>query len=62
MTHFPEELEHFDWSRTTFAGARREQMRWWASLTVEEMLDAIEAMGDLFSAPAIPLKGRTADP
>lgn len=49
-------LEDFDWRRATFRGARREQMRCWASLTVVEMLDAIEAMGELFPDSVAPTR------
>jgi len=33
-----------DWSLTTFEGARREQMRRWAELPLEQILAALEDM------------------
>jgi hypothetical protein len=41
--HMPE----FDWRVTTFEGARREQLRRWAQLPLEDILRAIEEMEDL---------------
>lgn len=41
--HTPE----FDWSLTTFEGARREQLRRWAQLPLENILLAIEEMQDI---------------
>lgn len=37
----------FDWRLTTFEGARREQLRRWAQLPLEDILRALEEMGDL---------------
>jgi hypothetical protein len=37
----------FDWSLTSFAGARREQLRRWAQLPLENILLAIEEMEDI---------------
>ncbi|MFM9969556.1 MAG: hypothetical protein ACKVQK_14300 [Burkholderiales bacterium] len=37
-------LDVIDWSLTTFDGARREQYRRWAELTLEEILLAQEEM------------------
>lgn len=34
----------FDWDVTTFEGARREQLRRWAQLPLEDMIRAIEEM------------------
>lgn len=41
--HMPE----FDWRVTTFEGARREQLRRWAQLPLENILLAIEEMQDI---------------
>lgn len=41
--HAPE----FDWRLTTFEGARREQLRRWAQLPLENILRAIEEMQEL---------------
>lgn len=40
-------LESFDWSLTTWEGSRREQMRRWAELTLEEIIRAQEEMAEL---------------
>ena len=37
----------FDWSLTTWEGSRREQMRRWAQLTLEEILQAQEEMAEM---------------
>ncbi len=37
----------FDWRLTTFEGARREQLRRWAQLPLEDLLKALEEMEDL---------------
>ena len=36
-----------DWSLTTWDGARREQLRRWAALTLEEIILAQEEMQEL---------------
>ncbi|MBI4207050.1 MAG: hypothetical protein HY527_18665 [Betaproteobacteria bacterium] len=36
-----------DWSLTTWEGARREQLRRWAALTLEEIILAQEEMREL---------------
>jgi hypothetical protein len=36
-----------DWSLTTWEGARREQLRRWAELTLEEIIRAQEEMREL---------------
>lgn len=41
--HTPE----FDWRLTTFEGSRREQLRRWAQLPLENILLAIEEMQDI---------------
>lgn len=40
-------LESFDWSLTTWEGSRREQLRQWAKLTLEEIVRAQEEMAEL---------------
>lgn len=37
----------FDWRLTSFEGARREQLRRWAQLPVEDILRAIEEMQEI---------------
>ena len=39
--------EDFDWSVTTWEGSRREQIRRWSELTMDEILAAQEEMADL---------------
>lgn len=41
------ETPEFDWRLTTFEGARREQLRRWAQLPLENILLAIEEMQDI---------------
>jgi hypothetical protein len=36
-----------DWSLTTWEGARREQMRRWAALPLENIISALEEMEEL---------------
>ena len=36
-----------DWSLTTWEGSRREQMRRWAALPLEQMIQSIEEMAEL---------------
>ena len=40
-------VDSFDWSLTTWEGSRREQLRRWAQLTLEEIVLAQEEMADL---------------
>jgi hypothetical protein len=40
-------LDSFDWSLTTWEGSRREQLRRWAQLTLEEIIQAQEEMAEL---------------
>jgi len=42
--------DDIDWSATTWAGARREQVRQWLKLTVRERLLAVEEMGRVAQA------------
>jgi hypothetical protein len=44
-TESPDEL--IDWSLTTFEGARREQLRRWAELPLEQIILALEEMQEL---------------
>jgi hypothetical protein len=39
--------DHFDWSLTTWEGARREQLRRWAELPLERIILALEEMEEL---------------
>ena len=41
------EPSEFDWGITSFEGARREQLRRWAQMPLEDMIHAIEEMGDI---------------
>jgi len=41
------EKPDFDWAVTTFEGSRREQLRRWAQLPLENILLAIEEMQDI---------------
>ena len=40
----------FDWRTTSFEGARREQLRRWAQLPLEQIILAIEEMQDIAQA------------
>ena len=42
--------QEFDWRVTSFEGARREQLRRWAQLPLENVLLAIEEMQDIAQA------------
>lgn len=50
--------DEIDWSLTTWEGVTREQLRRWAALSLEEILQAQEEMQDLADrlAPERPLK------
>lgn len=39
--------DDFDWSLTTFEGARREQLRHWSALPLEQIIRALEEMDDI---------------
>lgn len=41
------DLDNFDWSLTTWEGSRREQLRRWAELSLEEIIRAQEDMREL---------------
>jgi hypothetical protein len=45
----PENLENVDWSITTWEGSRREQLRRWSLLPLEQVIAAIEEMEILSS-------------
>jgi len=36
-----------DWSKTTFEGSRREQLRRWHALSLRERLEALDRLSDL---------------
>jgi hypothetical protein len=71
MSRRPASTEGIDWEATTWEGSRRRQLERWADLTLEEILDAQEAMAELaqeiLDAPSggrqgvvgIPRMGRT---
>ncbi|MBI4419874.1 MAG: hypothetical protein HY560_03545 [Gemmatimonadetes bacterium] len=56
MSELPENLRGVDWSVTTFEGARREQLRRWAALPLDQIIAGLEEMADLAAAwgPASP--------
>lgn len=45
-----EDSDMIDWSGTTWEGSRREQLRRWSALTMDEILAAQEEMGDQMRA------------
>jgi hypothetical protein len=45
--HTPDEI---DWSLTTFEGVRREQLRRWAQLPLEDIIRSLEEMEQLAQA------------
>jgi CRISPR-associated protein Csx17 len=36
-----------DWSKTTFEGSRREQLRRWRELSLRQRLEALDRLSDL---------------
>jgi hypothetical protein len=42
--------DDFDWSATTFEGTRREQLRRWAKLPLEDVIRSLEEMDELAQA------------
>jgi len=42
--------QDMDWNLTTWEGARREQMRRWAQLPLEDAIKALEEMEKVFGA------------
>jgi len=49
MKRLPENLENVDWSITTWEGSRREQLRRWSLLPLDQIIRAIEEMEVLSS-------------
>ena len=47
MAHDKPVPDDFDWSVTTWEGSRREQLRRWSQLSLEEMIRAQEEMHEL---------------
>lgn len=47
MSEDRKSLPEVDWTLTTWEGARREQLRRWAALPLERIIEALEEMGDL---------------
>lgn len=47
MTESRQDDDGIDWRLTTFDGVRREQLRRWAALSLEQMLMAQEEMAEL---------------
>lgn len=54
MTELPENLRSVDWTRTTFEGARREQLRRWAELPLDRTIASLEEMEALTTQWRIP--------
>lgn len=50
MTTDKPESTDIDWSLTTFEGVRREQLRRWARLPLEDIIRSLEEMDDLARA------------
>lgn len=50
MTTDKAESTDIDWSLTTFEGVRREQLRRWARLPLEDIIRSLEEMDDLARA------------
>lgn len=46
-TSQPEQGDQVDWEMTTFAGARREQLRRWSRLSLRQIVLALEEMEEL---------------
>ena len=47
MTDDERDPEGIDWSVTTWEGSRREQIRQWSRMSLDEILDAQESMAKL---------------
>lgn len=54
MTEREMKSDEIDWQQAGFDGTRREQLRRWAALPLEDALDAVEAMGALSRELATP--------
>jgi len=54
MPEIKAEADEIDWSLTTWEGSRREQLRRWSELSLEEIIRAQEEMRELseWLAPA----------
>lgn len=52
--------DEIDWRQADFDGARREQLRRWAALPLEDALDAVEEMGVMAGELVVPTYARTA--
>lgn len=50
MSDLPENLANVDWSGTTFDGARREQLRRWATESLTRVIETLEEMEELAGA------------
>lgn len=44
MSELPANLRAVDWSVTTYEGARREQLRRWAELPLDQVIASLEEM------------------
>lgn len=53
----PRSEKEFDWSLTTWEGSRREQMRRWAQLPLEDAIKALEEM-EKVSDHLLPVPGK----
>jgi len=49
-----------DWSKTTFEGSRREQLRRWCALTLRQRLEALDRLSDLAAPFEQPKTGQKA--
>lgn len=47
MRDLPESLRSVDWRLTTWEGARREQLRRWAELPLDRVIESLEEMSTL---------------
>lgn len=54
--------DNIDWQLTTWEGSRREQLRRWAALPLEQMIQAIGDMGDFAGSFSLMDKVPTGDP
>jgi hypothetical protein len=56
MTDLPESLAGVDWSLTSWEGSRREQLRRWAALPLDQIIRSLEEMERL--AETLGTRGR----
>ena len=54
--------DDIDWSKTTFDGSRREQLRRWRALTLQQRLEALDGMLDLAKRLGRPAKTAPREP